>query len=236
MKGEVHMFKKFLTGVLLLAVSVLVLGACSSEPAEEAKSDKKKEIVATVNGEGILKEDYEEQLESTKATYQQQGMNVEDLDSEAKKEMEQSVLDQLINVEVLLQTAKDKVEPIPQSEVDSELENVKSQFQDNKQYKAALKENKLTEEKLKVQLKEQLMMTKYIDSSIGEITVSDEEVKSVYEQYKQQLESQKQKPENFEAVKPQLEQQAIAQKKEEKLAKLIEDLRKSNEENIEVLI
>ena len=230
------MFKKFLTGVLLLAVSVLVLGACSSEPAEEAKSDKKKEIVATVNGEGILKEDYEEQLESTKATYQQQGMNVEDLDSEAKKEMEQSVLDQLINVEVLLQTAKDKVEPIPQSEVDSELENVKSQFQDNKQYKAALKENKLTEEKLKVQLKEQLMMTKYIDSSIGEITVSDEEVKSVYEQYKQQLESQKQKPENFEAVKPQLEQQAIAQKKEEKLAKLIEDLRKSNEENIEVLI
>ena len=230
------MFKRFLTGFFLLAVSVLVLGACSNETSEKGKADNKKEMVATVNGEGILKEDYEKQLESTKATYQQQGMNPEELDSKAKEEMEQTVLDQLINVELLLQTAQDKVESIPQSEVDSELKNVKSQFEDDKQYKVALKENKLTEKELKVQLKEQLMITKYIDSSIGEVTVSDDEVKTVYEQYKQQLETQKQKPEDFEAVKPQLEQQAIAQKKEEKLSKLIEELRKNNEKNIKILL
>ena len=87
---------------------VFILGACSSEELKADKSEKKAEMAATVNGEEILKKDYETQLKTTKAYFQQQGMNLEDLDSKTQEEFEQSVLDQLINTKLFLQPLKRK--------------------------------------------------------------------------------------------------------------------------------
>jgi hypothetical protein len=218
---------------ILLSVAALVLGACSSDNAEK-KDDK--EVVAKVNGENIPSEDYQKELESAKAMYAQQGMDFEEIDGEKKEEVERSVLDQLINTKLVLQSAEKDGISVEQDEIDSELGNVKGQFEDDKQYKAALKENKVTEEELTQQIREQLIISRYLDKNIGDIAVSEDEMKVYYDQYKEQAESMEQEVQDFETMKPELEQQAVAQKKNEKVSKLIEDLRASNEENIEILL
>lgn len=73
-----------------------------------------------------------------------------------------------------------------------------------------------------------------MESNIGKVDGTDEKVKSMYDQYKKQAESQKQKPEEFEAVKPQLVEQVVSQKKNEKVSGLIQELRKNNGKNIDV--
>ena len=232
------MFKRISISLILISVMVFILGACSSEGLKADKSEKKAEMVATVNGEEILKKDYETQLKTSKAYFQQQGMNLEDLDSKTQEEFEQSVLDQLINTKLLLQTAQKEGITIEQSEITSEVDKMKSQYEDPKKYQEALKENQLTEETIKEEIRDQLILTKFFDKKIGEITVSEDEVKSTYEQYKKQIESQGQElpDQDFDTIKPQMEQQALAQKKNEKIGELIEGLRKTNKKNIKILL
>ncbi|MFS0639211.1 SurA N-terminal domain-containing protein [Mesobacillus foraminis] len=226
------MFKRISAWFIILGLAA-ILGACSSnEASDKNKEAKSEEAVATVNGKEILKSDYENSLKSAKATYEKQGIEV---DSKTEKEMETGVLDQLINTELVRQSAEAEDISIKQSQVNSELANIKSQFEDDAKYKEALKQNKVTEEELKKQVKQQMVITEYLEGAIGKVTVTEDEVKVIYDQYKAQTESQDQKAEKFETVKPQLEQQAIAQKKNEKVNKFVEDLRKKNEENIKIL-
>lgn len=231
------MMKRIFTGIFLLSIAVLVLGACSKDSSKgNAEQNKNKEdLVATVNGEGISKEKYEKELEATKASYEQQGMPADQMDSKMKAELEKSVLDQMVNAELLLQTAEKDGISVDQKEMDTELENIKSNFENDKQFEEALKKNKLTESDLKDQMKKQMMVTKYLDSKIGKVEVTEQEVQALYDQYKQQTESQKQKPEELEKIKPQLEQQVLTQKKQEKTNKLVEEIRKVNEDNIKIL-
>jgi len=222
------LFKRASKWFILLGMITLILGACSEE--------KSSEVVATVNGEEILKADYETELENTKNMYTQQGMNLDDLDDEMKEQVELSVLNQLVNTKLVLQSAKEDGITVEQNELDSEMDAIKSQFEDDAKYEEKLKENKITEKELKVQVKNQLTITKYLDSTIGKIEVTEDEVTGKYEEYKKALESQKQEPEDFKTIKPQLEQQVTAEKKNEKVNKLIEDLRTKNEKNIKITL
>ncbi|MBS8266390.1 hypothetical protein DYI25_18360 [Mesobacillus boroniphilus] len=230
------MMKRILTGILLLSVAVLVLGACSNDSSKgNTEKDNKEDLVATVNGEGISKQKYEKELEAMKATYEQQGMPEDQMDSKQKEELEKSVLDQMINAELLLQTAEKDGISIEDKEVDAELEKIKANFEDEKQFEEALKKNEMTEKELKSQLKKQLTVNKYLDSKVGKLEATDEEIQARYEQYKQLAESQEQKPEDLEKVKPHLEQQLLSEKENEKISKLVEDLRKANEDKIKII-
>ncbi|MCM3666987.1 SurA N-terminal domain-containing protein [Mesobacillus subterraneus] len=229
------MMKRIFTGILLLSIAVLVLGACSKDSSKgNTEKENKEDLVATVDGKGISKQEYNKELESMKASYEQQGMPADQMDSKMKEQLEKSVLDQMINAELLLQTAEKDGISIEQKEVDAELEKIKTNFGDEKQFEDALKKNKLTEKELKGQLKKQMTVTKYLDSKIGKVEASEQEIQAMYDQYKQQLETQKQKPEELEKIKPQLEQQVLSQKKDEKISKLVEDLRKKNEDKIKI--
>lgn len=230
------MMKRILTGIFLLSIAVLVLGACSKDSSEgKAEKENKEDLVATVNGEGISKQKYEKELEAIKATYEQQGMPTDQMDSKQKEELEKSVLDQMINAELLLQTAKKDGISIEQKEVDAELEKIKTNFEDEKQFEEALKKNELTEKELKGQLNKQMTVTKYLDSKIGKVEATDKEIQAMYDKYKQQAEGQEQKPEELEKIKPQLEQQILSQKEDEKINKLIEELRKENEDKVKII-
>jgi hypothetical protein len=230
------MMKRILTGILLLSVAVLVLGACSNDSSKgNAEKENKVDLVAKVDGKGISKQQYNKELEAMKATYEQQGMPADQMDSKQKEELEKSVLDQMINAELLLQTAEKDGISIEDKEVDAEMEKIKTNFEDEKQFEEALKTNKLTEKELKSQLKKQLTVNKYLDSKIGKVEATDEELQATYDQYKELAKAQEQEPEEFEKIKPQLEQQVLSEKENEKISKLVEDLRKANEDKIEII-
>jgi hypothetical protein len=236
-KGDfIFMMKRILTGILLLSVAVLVLGACSNDSSKgDTEKENKEDMVATVDGKGISKQDFEKELDVMKANYEQQGMPVDQMDEKQKEELEKSVLDQMINAELLLQTAEKDGISIEDKEVDAELEKIKGNFEDEKQFEDTLKQNEMTEKELKGQLKKQMTVNKYLDSKVGKVEATDEEIQAMYDQYKQMAQAQEQEPEELEKIKPQLEQQVLSGKEDEKISKLVEELRKKNEDKIKIL-
>ncbi|MBM7662652.1 L-fucose mutarotase/ribose pyranase (RbsD/FucU family) [Bacillus mesophilus] len=224
--------KKRLLTVMLALGCLMVLGACNSdekENKETKESTEENKVMATVNGEEILKSDYDLLFQDTAATYAQQGMDVNTLDEEMKKQLETQILDQLINTELLIQQANTEGFKPEEGEVNDSLEEMKAQFEDEEKFKQALEENNLTEASLKERIVSELQITSYLESAVGEIKVTDEEITAVYDQYKQAMESQEQEVQELETIKAQLEEQATMQKRQEKISEIIEQLRNDNE-------
>lgn len=229
------MMKRILTGILLLSIAVLVLGACSNDSSKgNAEKQNKEDLVATVDGKGISKKEYKKELDAMKASYEQQGMPTDQMDEKMKEQLEKSVLDNMINAELLLQTAEKNKISVEDKEVDAELDKIKANFEDDKKFEEALKTNKMTEKQLKDQLKKQMTVNKYIDSKIGKLEATPQEIQAMYDQYKKQAESQKQKPEELAKISPQLEQQVLAQKENEKVSELVAKIRKDNEKKVKI--
>ncbi|WP_079504732.1 SurA N-terminal domain-containing protein [Mesobacillus jeotgali] len=229
------MMKRIFTGILLLSIAVLVLGACSKDSSKgNAEKQNKEDLVATVDGKGISKKEYKKELDAMKATYEQQGMPADQMDKKMKDQLEKSVLDQMINAELLLQTAEKDGVSVKQKEVDAEMEKIKANFEDEKQFKEALKKNKMTEKDLKSQLKKQMTVNTYLESKIGKVEATDQEIQAMYDQYKQQAESQKQEVEALDKIKPQLEQQVVSEKENEKVTELVQKIRKDNEDKVKI--
>ncbi|MEH7442936.1 SurA N-terminal domain-containing protein [Bacillus sp. JJ1122] len=229
------MMKRIFTGILLLSMAVLVLGACGKDSSKgNTEKENKKDLVATVDGKGISKKEYNKELDAMKASYEQQGMPVDQMDKKMKEQLEKSVLDKMINAELLLQTAEKSDISIKEKEVDTELEKIKANFENDKKFEEALKKNKMTENELKDQMKKQMTVNKYLESKIGKVEATPQEIQAMYDQYKKSLESQKQKPEEFAKISPQLEQQVISQKENEEVGKLVDELRKKNEDKIKI--
>ncbi|WP_174730316.1 SurA N-terminal domain-containing protein [Mesobacillus harenae] len=227
------MSKRFLSIFMVIGISLLVLGACSNS-GEKGQETEENKAVATVNGEEIPRSEYESLLKDTEAMYAQQGIDVDSMTEEMKEEMSVQVVDQLVNTSLLLQTSQAEGIEVDEKSVDERMEQVKGQFEDEEKYQEALKESKLDEETLRKQVQEDLLITQYIDTKVGQIEVSESEVQTVYEQYKEMAESQKQEIGEFEEMKAALEQEAISAKKQEKTIEIIEKLREKNQ--IEVLI
>jgi len=229
------MMKRIFTGILLLSLAVLVLGACSNDSSKgNDEKQNKEDLVATVDGKGISKKEYNKELEAMKAAYEQQGMPTDQMDEKMKEQLEKTVLDNMINAELLLQTAEKNDVSVEEKEVDAELEKIKANFEDDKKFEEALKTNKMNEKQLKAQLKKQITVNKYIDSKIGKVEATPQEIQAMYDQYKKQLESQKQKPEEFAKISPQLEQQVLAKKENEKVSELVKKIRKENEDKVKI--
>ncbi|QOR67262.1 SurA N-terminal domain-containing protein [Cytobacillus suaedae] len=218
--------------VMLLTSILLVLGLVGCVATGQESKDKSKEdgVVAVVNDENITQQEFDESLEQIKMTYAQRGMNVEDLEEAQVKEMEQQVVNQLVNTKLLLQAAEKNNINATEEEVEQSLVQIKGQFENDEEFNSALEANNLTIAQLEKQIADELKINQYITENTAEVTVKEEEIVAMYDQYKEQSEEVP----AYEEVKAQLEQQIQQQKNQEEVGKLVQKLREDSE--IEVLI
>ncbi|MFD1018393.1 SurA N-terminal domain-containing protein [Thalassobacillus hwangdonensis] len=241
------MNKKLMTLVfgLLLLVG---LTACGGN-GEEAKKDNKKNNgpAAVVNGEEIPRKEFEKNYDMAKSQYEQMGMDLKGKEKQIKK----SVVDQMIDSELLVQYAKDSGIKVDDNKVDEEYKKFTDQFEKEEQMDKFLKQNNLKKDELKPLLKESLMVQKYIDENTEEPKVSEEELKKQYDQYvEQQKQMQKQAEKKaeesgqegqqqqeipeYEEMKDSLKQQMVQSKKDEQVQKLVQELRDDSEIEVNV--
>lgn len=249
------MIRKF--GKLSLVVSImLILAACGGQGGNEAQVEEPEvdmgDPVAIVNGENIYEVEYESMTEKMIASYEQQGIELGDNESEQMLEqIRQQALDQMIQQEVLLQNAE-RSGLIPSEEtVEEEIDSIRSQFESDEEYEIALEQNMLTENELKETLEKELSIEAYIGDNIPEVDVTDEEIEEYYRQYKTQQEEQIKAMEasgediqedqmammevpGIEEIKEELKAGLIQQKEQEHLMALIDELLKDSD--IEILI
>ncbi|WP_096199653.1 SurA N-terminal domain-containing protein [Bacillus sp. FJAT-45350] len=249
------MFKKV---IMTITASALVVGlaACGgdeqgSEATEgteleteevvevsgEANTDALPEVIATVNGEEIMKTNFEQQLEATKMQYQMQGYDFEEAEDGAEMlgMIQQQVVDNLITQTVLLQMVNDKGFEAEESEVDAELEQIMAQAQigTKEELEMALEQDQLTLAEFREQLAAQVKVDKYFATISSEITVTEEEIEENYNAMKEMYEGEEEVPE-FDELRAQIEDSLINERANQEISQLLEEIKA--ESDIEILI
>jgi len=242
------MHKKIMKFSLVLALA-LVLSACGEQDEQGEEANLETQVneemgtpVAIVNGESIYEGPYEQMIKRVMANYEQQGIVLEGDEGEAMlQQIEQQTLDQMIQQVVLVQEAE-KSGLLPSDQVvEEELKAIRDQFATEEEYKAALEQNMFSETELKTSIFQDLSMKAYMEENISEVTISDEEIDTFYNQYKAQQEEQMQAMEesgeeipedqlqmmevpDLEEIKEELVAHLTEQKEQEYLQKLVEEL------------
>ncbi len=143
--------------------------------------------IATVNGEPILKSEFDRRVKSV--TDQFGSIFTGDEGKEKLKDFKENVLDQLINEKLLLQEAKKKKIHVTEKEIEDGIAEVKSRFKTEDEFKEELKKQNLTERGFKSHIKEQIMVIKLIDLEVKSKieSPSESELKKFYEENRDKM-------------------------------------------------
>ncbi|TCP28712.1 SurA-like protein [Scopulibacillus darangshiensis] len=243
------MFRK-LALVTLAPVLAFGLTACgnnddkksSDQPKQEQQKpaqtqNKKQQVkglvsedktVATVNDEKIMGNEYNMMLKQLEQMAQQQGQDIND--KKVYKQVKDQAISSLVGNKLLLQDADKKGYKASEKKIDDQYNKIKGQFKTEKEFNALLKKNHLSKDQLKQQISDQLVSDQYIKNEVGPVKVSDEEIQSFYKQ----ISANQKKAPDLEKVKPQIKQQLEKQKTNEKLGKIVDQLKKKSDVKVNV--
>jgi len=201
--------------------------AAAPEPDLEGMPD----VVAVVNDEDITLDEFESvysgELQRAAAEQQSGG---EAVDQEALKA---EVADMLVNNELLIQAAADAGVKAGDDDVEAMLEQVAQQggLSTVDELMAAFDEQGMSEEEVRANAADQVLIEGYVEAKIPVEEPSDKELRAQYDQMVEQSKAQGSEEEipAFDEVKDQLAQQAFAQAQNTQVQKKVESLRKSGD-------
>ena len=156
-------------------------GATPEEPAGTliGTGDPDK-YVATVNGVGILREDYETALLRTQQQLAMQGQQMSESDL---PQLRQQILDQLVAEELIYQQAISQGVTAPQQQKDAQFQQIRGQFPTDEAWQNALTQGGTTEEDLKAEIERSLLIQLVVNEQLTEpLEVTDQEINSFYEE------------------------------------------------------
>lgn len=174
----------------LMSAGILVFSLTSCSLIEKTPEAIAKTVVAKVNGEKITKADLDAEmvpvLNQITAQYGADYATTADGISMIKTQ-KLSMLDELITNKLLAQKAKElKLMPTDAElakEVDTKFADIKKTYPDDASWKTALDQSGLTEDKLKAYIKVQTINSKAADYMVKDVTVTDAEVNTYYQQH-----------------------------------------------------
>ena len=234
---------------LVLAAALLALSACGSggeesgdagsageTPSQEESTTGQQEtdlegipeVVAEVNGEEVTRDEfvamYEAQLQQ--ATMQAQ-MSGQQPDEEALKEQ---TADGLVDTELLRQEAEQRGISVSDQDVDDQLTELATQNQmgSAQEFLDALEKQGTSADQARTQVETQLLVEGLVEDEAGAIEPTEQDLRTIYQQAKaQQAQAGQQQPiPPYAKVKPQLEEQAVAQEQGRIAEALLGELRK----------
>ncbi|MGI6113707.1 MAG: peptidylprolyl isomerase [Mahellales bacterium] len=176
--------------LLMLAILIISLTAMGCGLVKVNPDVDRKLVVATVNGDEILKGELLDNLDMVKQSY---GITEEDeKDKDTKSlldDIKNDILDSLIDYRILLQQLEK--ENIVADEEDKQetkelLKNYKEYYGDDT-FKEMLEMQNLTEEKYEEYILESLLIEKLKEKYTKDVKVTEEEIKDYYEDNKEIL-------------------------------------------------
>lgn len=191
----------------------------------------KDKTVAVVNGEKVKGDQYNPVLQRIESQFQQQGQNPNDkkVYNQAKK----NALDSVIGQTLILQDADKKGYKPSNKKVnkqyDQQMSSLTKQMGGKKKVKQILKQQHVTTDQLKENISDQLEWNTYLDKEVP-VRVSDKEIKSAYDQYKKSTK----KPQKFETLKSEIKSSLKGQKQQQKLTKIVDQLKKKGDVKIKM--
>jgi len=176
--------KKSLLIISVLCI-VLAVTACTEKDANKNASNDEN-VIATVNGKSISKDEYDKALTYYKDYFESQyGEGTWEKEARAgltyKKYYEDYVMDTMTYRLLLLDAAQKEGITATEEEIQTELENFKIYFENDEEYKNYLTQNNMTEESIKGELSNEILINHYVISKIENIVPSDAELKKLFD-------------------------------------------------------
>ncbi len=239
---------KWLLGVLL-AVVLLGVSACGGDGGDQTQGadasqgqsespsaggadlEDVPDVVAEVNGEEIQRDEfvqaYELQLQQAAAQAQASGQELD------QDQLKQQVVQSLVSTELLVQEADQRDISVSDEDVDQTLEGLASQngAESVEAFVTALGEQGMDAEEVDRQVRTQIKIERLVSDEAGEIEVTRQEARALYDQLAAQQEQagdqggQQLPP--FPQVRPNLEEQVKSQKEQQVAQRLLGDLREA---------
>jgi peptidyl-prolyl cis-trans isomerase C len=173
---------------LLGVVSLVSLGCDAAEPQANVDSQARK--IATFEGGSVTQGELDEFAK-------QSGFGSLSRDDPQYKAAIQQIMPQLVGIEIAKAYASEHNITASDKEVDQEIEKIKKQVGDQARsssgqdlsnqeaYEQALKQNNITEEELRDNIRENLPVQKVQEKVAGNAETTDEEIQKYYEQNKE---------------------------------------------------
>ncbi len=163
----------------ILFSTALLLCFASLAPAGVSEGPIAGPKIAVVNGASIFERDLNRQVDAR--LRQIRGSTEEEPDKERLLKLKQTILEELINRELLYQESMRKGITIPAEELDNELQSMRQRYQTEQEFKQALRKQRLNEEEVKISIMQEQMVRQLIEQEIGgKISVSEKEVSDYY--------------------------------------------------------
>jgi len=161
------------------AVAAILALAVMAFPASAEDSSISEETVAIVNGTTISAADLEKEVGRFRWQYSTMGKSIADTEmGEIRKE----ALETLIEAELLYQDSKNQNINVGGEEIDQHLATLKQRYPSEDAFRDALTKMNLSEETIRSQFERGKVVQQLIEEHIAKnITISDEESKSYYE-------------------------------------------------------
>ncbi|WP_166355674.1 SurA N-terminal domain-containing protein [Phytoactinopolyspora limicola] len=203
-----------------------------AEEVPEPDLDGIPDVVAVVNGEEILRDEFVTNYESR---YQQLAMQAqmsgEPVDQDQLKDQ---TAQSMVDTELLVQEADGRGLTVSDSDIDETLDGlaVQNGMESADDFLAALAEQGVSEDEVFSQLEVQVKVDHLLLDEAGDIEPTEEELMELYEEAEAQQEEMGDAGSElppFDEVRPQLEEQARAEAENETVQSLINDLREGAE-------
>jgi len=135
-------------------------------------------VVGRVNGQAILRRDFELAVQIHFAGRRPANVRLKELQAVREK-----ILDKLIDSELLHQSAVKSSVAVPEADVDAELKRMQQHVGTPDDFAKLLGENQVTEAEFNEQLRRSLRVRRFVDREVvGAVAVTDEEAKRYYDQ------------------------------------------------------
>lgn len=173
-----------LVSAAIAGVMALSIAGCGL--VEKTPEGKQKTVLATVDKEKITKADLDEYMVSV-TSYLEYSYGEDYLSNEEGKaaylEYAEKYLDTLAAEKVLLKKAQEMKLEATDEEVQSKLEEIKKSYKTEEAYQQALAGSGLNDETVLDYLSEQILMNAVLEDMFKDIEVTDEEVKTYYDEH-----------------------------------------------------
>ncbi|MFW6284465.1 MAG: peptidylprolyl isomerase, partial [Desulfosalsimonas sp.] len=171
------MISKF---VILIVAIIVSAAAGAAFAAEDKEATRDGQIVAVVNDVEITAQELEQKMQLIQSRYENMGMPIQ---GEQLAQLRNSVLDNLIEKQLLIQESKAQDINVDESEIQEQLNELKGQFESQEAFEKKIASSDYSEDELKTEMRENLLIQNLIEEKIESgISVSDKEVRDYYEE------------------------------------------------------
>lgn len=169
-------------GAAISLLTILVLGCGEAPPGSGSEAAPVLErVVAEVNGVPIYAGQVEKACEADRLILGAQG---EPVAPGRDLELRRKALDLIIDGELLYQAAGAEGMEIPQSEIDRQLEVIRSQFASDDEFVDYLEAAGLSPERLRGDVARRLLLKTYTDTVTADLDLDDAEARRLYDEQK----------------------------------------------------